>query len=207
MIRNTPLTPTGRAGLSGSTSGAVNGRHRLEKGLSPAMYGKQSASGLQAVLLNERARFLRFLSSRGAQDEAEDLLHELWQRLSGAPGYPVADPVSYIFRAAENLMRDLRRSRVSRERRQFDWNELASGPEEQPGGERILIARERLRLVEEALERLGPRIARVFRSYRIDGVSQKLIAEELGISLSSVEKDLQKAYRAVAEVKARFDAE
>ncbi|MDF0752863.1 hypothetical protein NLU14_21805 [Marinobacter sp. 71-i] len=33
------------------------------------------------------------------------------------------------------------------------------------------------------------------------------MARELGISLSSVEKDLQKAYRALAQLKDKFDAE
>ena len=180
---------------------------RLEKGFSPVMDSQQPVSGLQVVVLNERARFLRFLASRGAGDEAEDLLHELWQRLANAPGTPVADPVSYIFRAAENLMRDVRRSRISRERRQFDWHETASAPHEQPDGERALIAREQLRMIDAALQALGNRIACVFRRYRIDGVSQAKIAEELGVSLSSVEKDLQKAYRLVAQMKERFDAE
>ncbi|PEQ13695.1 RNA polymerase subunit sigma-70 [Novosphingobium sp. PC22D] len=171
------------------------------------MGSEVQTSGLQSVLLNERARLLRFLAARGAGEDAEDLLHELWQRVSATHAQPIADPVSYLFRAAENLIRDQRRSMVSRERRQFDWHEAASTDEEQPGGERVLIARERLRIVEQALDELGPRVARVFRAYRIEGISQARIASQLGISLSSVEKDLQKAYRRMAEIKARFDAE
>ncbi len=164
-------------------------------------------SGLQGVVINERHRLLRFLAARGAGEDAEDLLHELWQRVASAAAQPIADPMSYLFRAAENLMRDVRRSKVSRERRQFDWHDTAPTAEEEPLGERVLIARERLRTVEAVLEQLGPRIAQVFRRYRIEGVSQIIIAQEMGISLSSVEKDLQKAYRAVAQLKAKFDAE
>lgn len=163
--------------------------------------------GLQQVVLNERARLLRFLAARGAGDDAEDLLQELWQRVAGGGGQPIADPVSYLFRAAENLMRDLRRSKMSRERRQFDWHETRSSADEEPLGERVLIARERLREVDLALDALGPRVGEVFRRYRVEGVGQAVIARELGISLSSVEKDLQKAYRALAELKARFDDE
>lgn len=165
------------------------------------------SDGLQQVVLNERSRLLRFLRARGAGEEAEDLLQELWQRVAPGTGQPIADPVSYLFRAAENLMRDLRRSTVSRERRQFEWHDTRGTTDEEPLGERVLIARERLREVETTLEALGPRVAQVFRSYRIEGVGQAVIARELGISLSSVEKDLQKAYRALAEVKARHDAE
>ena len=55
-----------------------------------------------------------------------------------------ADPVAYLFRTAENLMRDRRRSDVSRERRQFDWHETSVSEHELPVAERALIARQRL---------------------------------------------------------------
>ena len=159
----------------------------------------QQVNGLQRVLLDERPRLLRFLAVRGAREDAEDLLQELWQRVAAMPRHPVADPLSYLFRAAENLMRDVRRSRVSRERRQFDWQEVAIGAEEQALGERVLIAREQLQQVEATLAALGARVDVVFRRYRLEGVSQAVIARDLGISLSSVEKDLQKAYRAIGD--------
>ncbi len=172
-----------------------------------AMAGSEHIDGLQRVILNERARLLRFLAARGAGDEAEDVLHDLWQRLAVAPSQPVADPVAYLFRAAENLMRDRRRSTFSRERRQMDWHETSVTAEEEPLGERVLIARERMRQAEAMLAGLGPRVDRVFRLYRLEGLGQAAIARDLGVSLSSVEKDLQKAYRALAELKAQFDAE
>ncbi|WP_198045848.1 RNA polymerase sigma factor [Novosphingobium aquimarinum] len=172
-----------------------------------AMENTRQSSGLQGVLINERPRLMRFLLARGAGEEAEDLLQELWQRVSASPGQPIADPLSYLFRAAENLMRDHRRSQLSRQRRQFDWHEITMREGDEPGGERVLIARERLREVERKIEELGPRVAHVFRSYRLEGQSQARIASELGISLSSVEKDLQKAYRCLATIKATFDAD
>ena len=75
-----------------------------------------------------------------------------------------------------------------------------------PSGERVLIARERLAMAEEALKAIGERTEQVFRRYRVDGVTQRDIADELGISLSSVEKHLQKAYRALIELRRRLDA-
>jgi RNA polymerase sigma-70 factor (ECF subfamily) len=171
------------------------------------MTGERPVTALQSVLLSERARLLRFLAARGAADEAEDLLHELWQRVVNPPRQPIADPLSYLFRAAENMMRDVRRSQTSRARRQFEWHEVATAPEELPVGERALIARERLREVEAVLAALGPRVELVFRRCRLDGVSQVVAARDLGVSLSSVEKDLQKAHRALAELKAKFNAE
>ena len=179
---------------------------RSPDALRRAMEG-DSNDGLQRVILNERARLLRFLAARGAGDDAEDVLHDLWQRVAVAPAQPVADPVAYLFRAAENLMRDRRRSTVSRERRQMHWHEAGATPEEAPLGERVLIARERVRQAEAMLAGLGSRVDQVFRRYRLDGMGQAAIARDLGVSLSSVEKDLQKAYRALAELKVQFDAE
>ncbi|WP_336980681.1 sigma-70 family RNA polymerase sigma factor [Altererythrobacter fulvus] len=166
-----------------------------------------NATSLQAVAINERARLLRFLAARGAGDEAEDLFQELWQRVARPPAQPITDPLSYLFRAADNLMCDLRRSRQSSARRQFDWHEAISAASEDALCERALIARQRLDAVEKVLGDLGPRVSIAFRRYRLEEQSQAAIARELGVSLSSVEKDLQKAYRALAELKRRFDAE
>jgi len=171
------------------------------------MTDHEEAAGLQAIILRERPRLLRFLMARGVGHEAEDVLQDLWQRVATATLQPVADPVPYLFRAAENLVRDRRRASLSRDRRQQDWHDGGDSSEDQPRGERILIARERLREAQAVLARLGPRVEHVFRRHRLEGTSQPVIARELGISLSSVEKDLQKGYRALSELKAKFDAE
>jgi len=171
------------------------------------MTGGTTAAGLQALMQQERGRLIRFLAARGAGDEAEDLFHELWQKMGALSDRPVGEPLSYLFRAAENLIRDVRRAAASRDRRHQDWHDLADAPIERPGGERALVAREQLTAIEAALAGLGPRVDAIFRRYRLDGVGQADIAAEWGISLSSVEKDLQKAYRTLTELKARFDAE
>jgi RNA polymerase sigma-70 factor (ECF subfamily) len=53
----------------------------------------------------------------------------------------------------------------------------------------------------------GERTDHIFRRHRVEGASQKEIAKELGISLSAVEKHLQKAYRALIDLRRRLDAE
>ncbi len=70
-----------------------------------------------------------------------------------------------------------------------------------------MIAREQLVQVQAALAKLGPRVDHIFRRYRLDGAGQADIARELGISLSSVEKDLTKAYRMLAELREKLYAE
>jgi len=165
-------------------------------------------SGLKAVLLANREKLLRFLSSHGAGDAAEDLLQELWIRVSTAAQGPVAQPLSYLYRAANNLMLDRYRSLQQAAKRDADWVSVATsgtGEAEEPSAERPLIAREHLRLAEETLEGLGPRAAAVFRRHRIDGIAQKVIARELNVSLSTVEADLRTAYRAMLDLRRRLD--
>jgi RNA polymerase sigma-70 factor (ECF subfamily) len=172
---------------------------------------QSEAGGLEAVFLVSRSQLLRFLRARGAGDAAEDLLHELWIRVSAAAPGPIADPLPYLFRAANNLMVDRYRSEMRSARRDQDWTEHAgptiAGVSDEASSERALIARERLREAQETLARLGDRVATTFRRFRFDGDSQRDIARDLGISVSSVEKDLQKAYRALFALRRRHDAE
>jgi len=160
------------------------------------------ASGLNAVLLANREALLRFLRARGAGDDAEDILQELWLKVERlrAPG-PIADPRAYLFRMADNLMHDRVRTTMRRVHREQAWSAAGHDPEgrdDTPSAEHVLVARERLLQVERALATLGERTQSIFRRFRLDGMSQSRIAQEEGISLSAVEKHLQRAYRVVA---------
>lgn len=173
------------------------------------MATKMTTSGLEAVFMENRAALLRFLRARGAGEGAEDLLQDLWVRASAAAGGPIADPLAYLYRAANNLMLDRRRATLRAQKRDRHWHEVSDGElgvSEAPSGERVLIAREQLAAADEALKALGERTDYVFRRFRIEGASQRAIADELGISLSAVEKHLQKAYRALVELRRQIDA-
>lgn len=172
------------------------------------MSSNRAPNGLEAAFLANRERLLRFLRARGAGDAAEDLLHEVWLKISTAAVGPVAAPVAYLYRTADLLMIDRYRSERQARRRDKDWSEAAAtvpGISDAPSGERVLIARDHARLVAEALDALGPRPAAIFHRHRIDGVQQRQVAEEFGVSLSTVESDLRRAYRAVLEVRERID--
>lgn len=166
-----------------------------------------TGTGLEAVFLAHRASLLRFLRARGAGDGAEDLLQELWIRAAAGAKTPIADPLAYLYRTANNLMLDRRRSDLRAARREQEWAEAHLVGSDTPSGERALIARQDLETAEAALRDLGERTDWIFRRFRIDGASQRMIADELGISLSAVEKHLQKAYRALVDLRRRRDAE
>ncbi len=162
-----------------------------------------TSSGLEAVFLANRERLLRFLVAHGAGDAAEDLLHELWLKLTATQTGPIAQPISYLYRAANNLMLDRYRSTQQASKRESDWTEIVSDPP--PSGERVLIARQQFELAQSTLDELGARAATVFLRHRIDGIAQRDIASELGVSLSTVESDLRRAYRAMIDLRRHFD--
>lgn len=165
-----------------------------------------SAAGLEAVFLANRDRLLSFLRSHGAGDAAEDLLQELWLKLSRAPTGPVAQPLAYVYRAANNLMLDRYRSARQAAQRDHDWSDNAIATVEAPSAERSIIAREQVLLAEKALAALGTRVGTIFRRHRIDGIAQRDIAAEMGVSLSTVEADLRLAYKAMIDLRRRLDA-
>ena len=156
------------------------------------------SAGLKAVFLAERPMLLRLLTSRLRDaDVAEDVLQDLWMRLESAASGPVADPAAYLFRMANNLAFDRRRSEARRNARDGAWLDTQSEASDFPTAEDALISRERLAALEAAVARLPERTAMIFRAYRFEERSRKEIAADEGISVSAVEKHLHRAYKAI----------
>ena len=63
-------------------------------------------TGIEAVFLANRDKLVRFLTARGAGDAAEDLVQDLWLKLSGRMDGPIANPLAYLYRAAGMLRID-----------------------------------------------------------------------------------------------------
>ena len=177
---------------------------RSEKFMTRAETDSETARGMEAVLLANREKLIRFLAARGAGNHAEDMFQELWVQIAVTRTGPVANPLPYLFRAANNLMLDRYRSARAAELREKAWGEQDSG-RVQPSAERSLISREELERVEATINGLGERPAAAFHLFRIDGMSQRDIAARLGVSLSTVEADLRKVYAALAALKGQID--
>jgi RNA polymerase sigma-70 factor (ECF subfamily) len=161
-------------------------------------------------LLDSRATLLRFLAARRATpDEAEDVLQDLSVKLETQTIGPVAEPLPYLCRMADNLLVDRRRSAVARSVREEAWMETQFGSaiDDTPSAERLLIGREMVALMTSALAGLPDRTVLIFRKFRLEGIPQREIAAELGISVSAVEKHLHKAYQTVADAHAKLDAD
>jgi RNA polymerase sigma-70 factor (ECF subfamily) len=161
---------------------------------------------IESLFFANRARLLSFLRHAGAGDHAEDLLQEAWFRLAAAiaAGTEINEPISYFYRLLHNLVLDWRRGEIRARRRDESWADATGsarpGISDEPAAERILVAREQLASVQRTLDELGEPTAGIFRRHRLGGITQRRIAEELGMGLSTVEKHLRKAYRALIEL-------
>lgn len=167
------------------------------------MTADTTTAGLEATFLENRDKLLRFLRARGAGDAAEDLVQDVWLRIAGSRPGPIAAPLSYLFRTADLLMIDRFRSTRQADLRDRAWSNLSAGDppgvSAEPSAERRLSAAQEAADVLALLDSLGPRVSAIFRRHRIDGAAQKVIATEMGISLSTVESDLRVAYRALGD--------
>jgi RNA polymerase sigma factor (sigma-70 family) len=183
--------------------------HRAWKVGDIQSFPEDLTSGLSAVLEANRNTFRRFLAARRVHpDEIEDILQEIFLRIRTTPTGPISDPLAYLYRIADNLVIDLRRSQGRRATREQTWTATHRGfgeADTQPSAEETLIGKERLTYVRQTLLRLPERTLLIFRRFRLEGVGQKEIAADLGISVSAVEKHLQRAYRALLEARSKID--
>lgn len=171
-----------------------------------------SEGGLKRIFLDMRPALTRYLLVRGlAQEDAEDIIQDMYLKLDTHPGGPVDEPRAYLYRMTHNLLLDRRRSAARRIRREEEWSGGGTGvvseSDDRPSAEEVLIARERLSFVTDALKRLPEKTRDIFRRFRIDGQTQKAIAGDLGLSKSAVEKHIYRAYHVVAEARAALDDE
>lgn len=171
-----------------------------------------TADLLKSLLLTNRSVLMRFILARGASaDEAEDVVQDLYLAISTRSIGAITDPRAYLFRMANNLLLDRRREERRRARRELDAiGPALTGPTPAGGSmaaDNAMIAKEELVEVRLALESLPVRTLEIFRRFRLDGERQKRIATDLGISVSAVEKHLQRAYEVVLEARQGLDAE
>jgi RNA polymerase sigma factor (sigma-70 family) len=170
--------------------------------------------GLEAVLEANRPSLGRFVRARlRGDDGAEDVLQDLWIKVSRLDSGPIGEPLAYLYRIAENLILDRKRAGGRRNARDRAWAEgqidgtLQAPADAAPNAERALIARDMLRRVDARLDALPERTAFTFRAVRVQGRPQKDLAAELGISVSAVEKHLQRAYREIVAVSEELNAD
>ncbi|MFP5512489.1 MAG: RNA polymerase sigma factor [Alphaproteobacteria bacterium] len=151
------------------------------------------AATLSQLFAAERARVVRLIGRIvGCRSAAEDLAQEAFLRLWNRPDAGGSTDPSYLFRTAQNLAID--HLRAQRVRSDHAASVLADGQEaDGTTPDNALAARRELEALHAALASLPERTQRVFLLNRLDGLSYAEIALKLGVSVSTVEKDMIRA--------------
>jgi RNA polymerase sigma factor (sigma-70 family) len=133
-----------------------------------------------------------------AAAEVEDIVQECYCRLARLTDVSrIAEPRAYLFTIARNIALEHRkRASVVRLEALSDMSD-GQGGVDFLSPDRILEARQDLGRLQSALETLSDRARRIFIMRRVEGLSQKEIAEALGVTEAVVENDASRSLRAV----------
>jgi RNA polymerase sigma factor (sigma-70 family) len=105
----------------------------------------------------------------------------------------------FLFQVARNMMIDRLRKQsvVSLESvADFDWLNVT---DDKPSSEAYVAARQELRLLQAALDDLPPRCRKVVVLLKVEGLSQKQVAKQMGITVETVENQVAKGMRVLAQ--------
>ena len=165
-----------------------------------------SASGelnLEMLYRFQRKPLVRQLARRTADpDGAGDLVQDIFCRLSrlGRNLGGIDRPKAYLQRAVSNRLRDDARERQSAGLPcPIDEAEIACGQDPVA----MLESRDMLVRVEKALGKLRPRTREIFLAHRALGLSYAEIAQQTGLSIKGVEKQMSKAIAELDRLLAR----
>ena len=143
----------------------------------------------------------RFLQRNWRNDtEIGDLRQEAYARVYEAAQRERPQLVKpFLFQVARHLMIDrLRRQSVVNLESlvDFDWLNVS---DDKPSIEAYVAARQELRLLQAALDKLPPRCRQVVLMRKVDGLSQREVAKNMGITIETVENQVAKGMRLLAQ--------
>ena len=150
---------------------------------------------LEAALL----RYLR--RNHVSESELADIRQDIYERvLTGAMSAFPRHTKAYVFTIARNLLINrARRARIV----SLEYMAPADLPVDEDQDlltpERHADARARLRKVEAGIERLPPRCREVIRLRKVEGFSNKEVAQQLSVGVDAVEQQVMLGMRALVD--------
>ncbi len=149
----------------------------------------------QNIVPHERA-IRAWLSRRAPDLEIDDIIQEMYARLASLEKIEdIRSPRQYAAQTAVSIALNM-----TRHARVVPMIPLAAFEDAglvslEPSPERILNSQEELRALEKSLQELPPLCRTAFLLRRVEDLSQKEVAEKLGISVKTVEKYMARSVR------------
>ncbi|WP_417656262.1 RNA polymerase sigma factor [Pseudidiomarina aestuarii] len=172
------------------------------------VYSRQQASHklIERLLAEHDIALRRFIRVRlGAQQDCDDVLQEVYVRLSQIDDLPekLADRLdtarNYLMQIASNLLIDrARRAQVRHAEKHISTDDVETYSTLN-APDRDLHNKRQLQQVEAALAKIKSVHRQAFLLHRVEGLSYREIGDQLGISVSTVEKYISSALLAVRQ--------
>jgi RNA polymerase sigma-70 factor (ECF subfamily) len=153
-------------------------------------------------------RVIRSWLMRRTHDlDIDDVVQEMYARLASLDNVDnIRNPQQYAVQTAISIALNLaRHARVIPMVPVADFEELGLVSPE-PSPEQTLNSQDELRELESFLEQLPPLCRAAFLLRRVDGLSQKEVANKLGISVKTVEKYMARSVRFLIDTYGRGGA-
>jgi RNA polymerase sigma factor (sigma-70 family) len=150
---------------------------------------------LEAALMS----FLR--RSRRNKSDTEDLCHDVYVRVYEAARKQIPHPTkAFVFATARNLLADrARREHVVAIETVADLEALGVAVDE-PAPDRSVAAREELRRLQAALDRIPPRCREAVVMRKVDNLSYREISARMGITEKTVDGYLTEGLCILADI-------
>ncbi|CAA9350968.1 MAG: RNA polymerase sigma-70 factor, ECF subfamily [uncultured Chloroflexia bacterium] len=132
--------------------------------------------------------------------DVEDLVQEVFARIVARDSpRPVENLAGYVFQTAASVLADRGRRRSSRHADAHQTFDPDHHGDDKLDPERVLSSKESLRAATAALLSLPERTRTIFVLHRLEGYKHREISEQLGISVSAVEKQIIRAVQHLAK--------
>jgi RNA polymerase sigma-70 factor (ECF subfamily) len=154
-----------------------------------------NAAELTQLMMTERSTLVRSVERiLGNRSDAEEVAQSLWLKIQHVSDHPpIIRKRAFLFRLARNLALDWKRGDQRRVRLHDAAQRLLSEVDESPGQDRIVDSLVMLRRVRAAALELPEPTRTIFHLNRFEGATHKMIAEQIGVSTTTVENHIRRA--------------
>jgi RNA polymerase sigma factor (sigma-70 family) len=135
------------------------------------------------------------------ESDITDIRQDIYEHVYGAACQEIPQAAkAFVFATARNLLINrVRRERIVPIEAAGDFETLEMRSDE-PAPDRKTIARDELRRLNEALDRLPNRCREAFIMRQVQGLSRREIATRMGIAEKTVKRHLNDAVRMLADI-------
>lgn len=142
-----------------------------------------------------RSSLVRYIGRRASNAmDTEDMVQEVLLRLLKRGGASrIANLKAYMFETASSVLKDQSRKERSHKTISHVSFNVDRHSATDFSAEEVLLGKEKLAIVRKILSELPERTCEVFLLRRIEGLRFQAIADRMSISVSAVEKHMQRA--------------